>query len=114
MIDFSALTLGPCLATFGRPVTVLADGARSAFETTGVWAVRAADIRLEGDSSLNTTVITLGIRLSDWACPPEQFMCLDVPAAGGLPAEGRLYVDDVDEDHQGGAKLILKRGRPRG
>ncbi|MDV2988155.1 UNVERIFIED_CONTAM: hypothetical protein Q9R58_28030 [Methylobacteriaceae bacterium AG10] len=113
MIDFAALTLGPNMATFGRPVTVLADGARPAFDATGIWATRAADVTLVESANLNTTVITLGIRLSDWARPPEQFMRLEVPAAGGLPAEGRLYIDDVDLDHQGGAKLVLKRGKPR-
>lgn len=112
MIDFAALTLGPTLAAFGRPVTVLAEGSLPAFDTTGVWAVRAADIRFVDDASLNTTVISLGIRISDWARSPKQFMALRVPAAGGLPDEGTFYIDDVDSDGQGGAKLILKRGRP--
>ncbi|MRI57414.1 hypothetical protein D8770_26280 [Methylobacterium sp. DB1607] len=112
MIDFAALTLGPNMAAFGRPVTVLADGGRPAFDTTGVWAIRAADIKFVDDSSLNTTVITLGVRISDWARPPKQLMALRVPAAGGLPDEGTLYIDDVDNDGQGGAKLTLKRGRP--
>lgn len=112
MIDFAALTLGPTLAAFGRPVTVLADGSRPAFDATGVWAVRAADITVLDGANLNTTVITLGVRISDWARPPTQFMALRVPAAGGLPDEGTFWVDDVDNDGQGGAKLTLKRGRP--
>ena len=76
MIDFAALALGPGIAAFGRPVTVTplaSSPARLPFPATGVWAVKNISIGLEGDQSLNSTVLTLGIRLSDWTYEPEQF-----------------------------------------
>lgn len=115
MIDFAALALGPGIAAFGRPVTVTPVASvpvRPAFPATGVWSVKNTNLAIEGGGNLNTTDITLGIRLSDWRVPPEQFALVSVPAAGGLPAEGALWIDDIDEDGQGGATLILKRGSP--
>lgn len=115
MIDFAALALGPCIATFGRPVTVTPLAARppvAPFDTSGVWAVRNVDIALYSGESMNSTTITLGIRISDWAVPPVQGMSVRVPAAGSLPNEGTLWIDDVDPDGQGGATLTLKREAP--
>ena len=100
------------MAAFARPVTVLADGAHPAFEARGIWAIRPVDVALLAEGNLNTQVVTLGIRLSDWERPPAQFMRLHVPAAGSLPDEGALWIDDIDPDGQGGAKLTLKTGRP--
>lgn len=115
MIDFAALALGPGIAAFGRPVTVTplaSSPARLPFDATGVWTVKNTSIQLEGDQSLNTTMLTLGIRLSDWTYEPEQFALVRIPAAGFYPDEGTLWIDDIDPDGQGGATLTLKRGQP--
>ncbi|WP_267355637.1 MULTISPECIES: hypothetical protein [unclassified Methylobacterium] len=116
MIDFAALALGPGIATFGRPVTVTPLGSRPAkppFSTTGVWAVRNVDVAMGPNESLNTTTITLGIRLADWPVKPVQGMEVLVHAAGSYPDEGKLWIDDVDPDGQGGATLTLKK-KPKG
>lgn len=115
MIDFAALALGPGIAAFGRPVTVTPLPARPvlpAFPASGIWAVRNVDIPLDEGGSMNSTTITLGIRLSDWPVPPVQGMAVRVPPAGSYPDEGTLWVDDVDPDGQGGAMLTLKRTPP--
>ncbi|MCJ2053998.1 hypothetical protein [Methylobacterium sp. J-070] len=115
MIDFAALALGPGIAAFGRPVTVTqlaSRPVRQPFDASGVWAVQNTNVELEAGANLNTTRITLGIRLSDWQYPPEQFALVRVPAAGFYPDEGTLWIDDIDPDGQGGASLTLKRGKP--
>ena len=115
MIDFAALALGPGITAFGRPVTVTSLASSPVclpFDTTGVWTVRNTNVALEGEQSLNTTVLTLGIRLSDWTYAPEQFALVRIPAAGFYPDEGTLWIDDIDPDGQGGATLTLKRGNP--
>ncbi|SFT11733.1 hypothetical protein [Methylobacterium sp. yr668] len=115
MIDFAALALGPGIAAFGRPVTVTplaSSPVRLPFAATGVWTVKNTSIQLEGDQSMNTTVLTLGIRLADWKYRPEQFSVVRIPAAGFYPDEGSLWIDDIDPDGQGGATLTLKRGKP--
>lgn len=115
MIDFAALALGPGITAFGRPVTVkplASKPIRQPFDTSGVWAVQNTSIELEAGASLNTTKITLGIRLSDWKYPPEQFAFVRVPAAGFYPDEGTLWIDNINPDGQGGASLVLKRGNP--
>ncbi|MCJ2021068.1 hypothetical protein MKK84_27210 [Methylobacterium sp. E-065] len=116
MIDFAALALGPGIATFGRPVTVTPLASRPAkppFAASGVWSVRNVDVPLGPNESLNTTTITLGIRLADWPVRPVQGMEILVPAAGSYPDEGKLWIDDVDPDGQGGATLTLKK-KPKG
>ncbi|MBP2494708.1 hypothetical protein ABID82_006948 [Methylobacterium sp. PvP062] len=115
MIDLAALALGPGIAAFGRPVTVTPPAStpvRPPFDATGVWTVRNTNVGLEAEQSLNTTVLTLGIRLSDWTYEPEQFALVRMPAAGFYPDEGTLWIDDIDPDGQGGATLTLKRGYP--
>ncbi|MFB0491307.1 small ligand-binding sensory domain FIST [Methylobacterium sp. OAE515] len=113
MIDFAALALGPGIATFGRPVTVTPPASkppRPAFDATGVWTTRNVNVEMgPGQQSLNTVTITLGIRLSEWPVAPAQGMAIRVPAAGSYPDEGTLWIDDVDQDGQGGATLTLKR-----
>ena len=116
MIDFAALALGPGVATFGRPVTVTplaSQPAKPPFPASGVWSVRNVDVPMELGGNLNTTTITLGIRLADWPVKPVPQMQIHVPAAGSYPDEGTLWIDDVDPDGQGGATLTLKK-KPKG
>lgn len=108
MIDFDALVLAPTVGAFARPVRVN-PGLAAAFDARGVWASRSVDVATEDGGVLNTRVLTLGIRLSEWQAPPKKRMRIEIPAAGSLPAEGILQVDDVDLDGQGGASLTLKR-----
>lgn len=115
MIDFAALALGPGIAAFGRPVTVTPLPAQppvAPFQATGIWTVRNTNVEVMGGETVNTVDITLGIRLSDWALPPRPRMQVRVPAAGSLPDEGTLWIDDIDPDGQGGATLTLKREPP--
>lgn len=115
MIDFAALALGPGIATFGRPVTVTPLASRPAkppFPASGVWSVRNVDVALDHGGSMNTTTITLGIRLADWPVPPAKGMEIRVPAAGSYPDEGKVWIDDIDPDGQGGATLTLKKKPP--
>lgn len=115
MIDFAALALGPGIAAFGRPVTVTPTSGKTPiapFAATGVWTSRNVDLSLEGDKSMNTRVLTLGIALSAWPAPPKQGWAVRIPASGFYPDEGTLWIDDVDLDGQGGATLTLKKRPP--
>ncbi len=105
MIDFDALVLGPALAVFGRPVSIIplkSQGSSTTYPARGVYSERPVDIVTEGDGVLSSTNISLGIRLSEFATPP-------VPG-DKVVIDGRTFaVDDTDDDGQGGTVLSLKK-----
>ena len=112
MIDFSALVLGPAMATFGQPITVSPVASRPgqpAYSTkpdgtplTGVYASKPVQIPLEDGTYHSTVQPTLGIRLADFAVAPMQD---DTVVVGAL---GTFAIADITPDGQGGADLVLR------
>ena len=116
MIDFSALALGPGIAVFARPFTVRPVASQPAapqpYDGRGVWTSKPTEIVTEEGRVLNTSRLTLGVRLSEFEVAPKARDLVDIPAHLSLPAEGLCWIEDIDPDGQGGATLVLKRGAP--
>ena len=74
-IDWSALVLGPAMATFGQPVTVtptVSQPGAPAYAATGVYTSKPVQIPLEGGGYHSTVEPRLGIQLAAFAVMPMQ------------------------------------------
>lgn len=105
MIDFDALVLGPAMHTFAEPFTIWPQGVQaSAYDVRGVWSDRANDVVLEGELISASQIRTVGLRLSE--LPDGDLKQNDVIIR---QKDGRrYYVDDTDQDGQGGTVATLK------
>lgn len=113
MIDFDALVLKPAMNTFARPITVFplaSQPGAPAYPARAVWRLeRNVDLALEDGGVLSSDVLTLGARLSEFVVPPQAGDQVDVPLSGAMPALGLYYIDDTDDDGEGGTKWTLKQ-----
>lgn len=91
---------------FARPITVFPDKSQPAlsvvpYAARGVWSVRNIDTPLEDGSIFSDQILTLGVRLSEFAVEP-------VPG-DRIVVDGTTYlIDDTDPDGQGGSTITLK------
>lgn len=101
-MDFAALVLGPALACFGDPITVMPASGTPSYSAAGIFRAQPTDVALGDGTILSSTTYTLGIRLSDFAVPivPDDKICV-----GGVA----YWVDHIHVDGQGGATLTLKK-----
>lgn len=102
------------MRTFALPVTVTPnDGAGAAYAAQGIWRYQDLDVMLEDGSSLSSTTITLGIRISDWKVFPKVGYAISADPPKWAPVQARNYlIDKVRPDGQGGASLVLKAKQP--
>jgi hypothetical protein len=107
-LDFDALVLKPAMDVFSKSMIVkpLASQPFAPHYTArGVWSKRPVDIATEGGGILSSEERKIGIRVSEFAVP--------VAPLDQVKFDGEWYwVDDVDEDGQGGASLTLKAANP--
>jgi hypothetical protein len=107
-IDFDALVLDPCMATFAKDVTITPfksqPGAPS-YAARGIWEAPEIDVPLEDGTVLSSNTIRLGVRLSEFTVPPV--------TGDKVTVDGQSYlIDDPDDDGQGGSKWTLKKVLP--
>lgn len=72
---------------------------------------------LDGDSGINTTSPTLGIREAEfvaagWALPVQGDRVF-IQTVGGLPVNQLFVVANVEPDSHGGSKLVLNVAKQR-
>lgn len=118
-IDFDALVLGPCMATFGEPITVdplASQPGQAPYQSTGIFSSRSYEVSLPDGSLMMTQITTLGVQLSQFVIPPAE---RDVITVGGLPGSppSRPYpvqyiAADVQKDGQGGMTMTLRKQVP--
>jgi hypothetical protein len=103
-VDFDALVLKPAMDTFSKPMIVKPLSSQPLapiYAARGVWSKRPVDIATEGGGILSSEERKIGIRISEFPVP--------VAPLDQVKFDGDWYwVDDVDEDGQGGASLTLK------
>lgn len=105
MVDFSRLTLRPCMGSFGKAVQIVPVKSKpntpAPYAARGIWSVRNIDVPMEDSSIYSDTIYTLGIRLSEFDVVP-------VPE-DKIIVDGVTYlIDDLDPDGQGGSVISLK------
>lgn len=107
-LDFDTLVLKPAMDVFSKAMIVkplASQPLASVYAARGVWSKRPVDIATEGGGILSSEEKKIGIRLSEFAVP--------VAPLDQVQFDGEWYwVDDVDEDGQGGASLALKAVNP--
>lgn len=107
-VDFDGLVLKPAMDTFAKPLVIkplASQPLAPSYPARGDWKKRPVDIATEGGGVLSTEERVLGVRLAEFAVPP-------VPL-DQVKFEGDWYwIDDVDEDGQGGATWALKAVNP--
>ena len=132
-VDFSALCLAPQMAIFGRPVTVTPlksqPGLSSPYSVnvgggplTGIFTITSVSIPTDDGGFLSSVSLKLGIRMADFAVPPQQGDWITT-AVKNLPLgywQGTIdpnipldfIIFDMTPDGQGGAVCVLKRITP--
>lgn len=109
MIDFDALVIGPCMATFGEAV-LYQPIAGAAFEITGVFDeayLEQAGIDATIPGSVSNTRPMLGVQLSQFAIEPAQNDVLTIIRTGQT-----YWVNAVRPDSHGAARLLLNVACP--
>lgn len=110
MIDFDALVLGPCLATFAIDVRVepaaSQPGMRS-YAARGVYDERPVDVDVGEGQIFSSAAKRLGVRYSEFSVAPQQGDFVTIVKTGM-----RFRVEDLDDDGQGGTVLTLAEIRP--
>lgn len=102
-VDFDALVLAPCIATYGEAVVYTPQG-HAAFGLSGVFDSAHSTIDFTEGAPVSTMTPVLGVRLADF--PPS---IAPLQGDGPVLCRGVAYlVADVEPDGHGGAKLILK------
>ncbi|TCR60946.1 hypothetical protein [Bosea sp. BK604] len=111
MIDFNALVLGPAMAAFARPITILpavSQPGEPAYPGRGIWGKRPADFQLEDGSAVGTDVLVIGIRIGEFPILPQPGDQIDIDAYASLPRVGLCEMVDDGDDGQGGYALVVK------
>lgn len=105
MIDFDKLVLGPAMKTFAEPFIVIpsSDSNVSQYGMRGVWTERPNDI-IVGDELISSGQIrTVGFRASEVSTQPQPGWRIKRSKNNAT-----YYIDDYDDDGQGGTLLTLK------
>ena len=109
MIDFDALVLGPAMETFARPILIYPkDAGYAVYPARGIYSEQPIDIQVEGEGVMSSTIITLGVRLSECDLDLGQWDKIEIPASGSAASKGMFLIDDTDDDGQGGTLITLK------
>lgn len=103
MIDWDSLVLGPCMATFGEPVTYT-PAAGVAFAITGVFDAQYADVVVADGLPITSNMPVLGVQLSQFATSPQQGDTLTIASTSQT-----FVVKEVRPDGHGSAKLMLNQ-----
>lgn len=121
--DFSQLVLGPCMDAFGKPVVVTPLASQPGappYPNRGVWQTDNISVVTEGEGQFSTRVLKFGIKMDEYAVPPQQgdvltFKLSDLPTGYRVDWLNRstgsvdFIVDNDQPDFQGGSTMILKR-----
>jgi hypothetical protein len=111
--DFDGTVLKAAMGAFALPVNIVPNDGSAAYAAQGVWRYQDIDVLMEDGSTLSSTTITLGIRLSDWPAIPKVGYAITATPPAWAPVTARAYlIDKVRPDGQGGANLILKAQQP--
>lgn len=107
-VDFDTLVLRPAMDVFARGFIVkplMSQPAAPVYAARGVWRKRPVDIATEGGGILSSEERHIGVRMSEFVT--------QISPGDQVQVDGVWHwVDDVDEDGQGGADLTLKLVEP--
>jgi hypothetical protein len=111
MLDYNQLVLLPVQNIFSRPVQFTPYGSqpgKQPYMARGVFVTTPMDVVTEANVVFSDQKTALDIRLTEYPIPPAPRDWVFVPAHMSMPAKGPFEVLDVDEFHDGRARLSLR------
>ena len=116
MIDFDALVLSPCEATFAVDVQISPEVSRPGYKpylTRGIFTSVPLTVEMQDGSVFSDVQTTLGIRASEFPRLPGRGDRVKIMQADH-PAYGRqFWVGDSVPDGQGGVTITLRETEPK-
>jgi hypothetical protein len=110
-LNMSVLVKLPCMDILARPITVAPLASRpgdAAYAGRGYYDTREQDVVGEDNSVIVDQQTFLDVRDAEFAVVPQQGDLIDIPADGGVPAEGRFEVVSASPDGGGLTTLVLR------
>lgn len=110
-VNFSELIYLPTQEIFGRIVTFtprVSQPGVAAYVARGILDTEAMDVQAMDGSIISETSVILDIRDEEFAVVPLQGDLVDIPADGGVPAEGQFEIIDTDPNGGGETTLTLR------
>jgi hypothetical protein len=82
------------------------------FEARGIYSSTQYDAEMQDDVVFSDQQTSLGIRLREFAVPPDRGDLVEIIDARHPAFGSRFWVGDSDLDGQGGAMLMLRTQQP--
>ena len=115
MIDFDKFVDNPAVGVFAINVTyspLVSQPGVPAFAARGVFSSTDLDVELQDGAIYSDQQTNLGIRLAEFASKPTEGDEVTITDPRH-PANGRqFWIGDLDEDGQGGGRLLLREKDP--
>ena len=115
MIDFDAIVLKPAGDIFQIAVVYTPTASQPGvlpFNTNGVYSSQKLNVELQDGTIFSDQETKLDVRLADFAAYPQEGDFVTITDARH-PAYGKqFWIGDLDEDGQGGGKLLLRLKEP--
>jgi hypothetical protein len=119
-VDFSSLIYLQCQDTFGRSATftpLVSAPSAGAYASRGIFTTRAVEIQTDQGMAVVIDHETIfDIRDNEWFdagwALPLQGDLINIPAEGGIPAEGDWKVMDVTHNGGGETTLVIQKYGP--
>jgi hypothetical protein len=111
VVNFSEQVYAQNQDTYGRPVTFTPKSSQSSgqpYVARGILDIEAMEVTALDGSIISETRVILDIREAEFTTLPLQGDLVDIPTAGGLPAEGQFEVIDTQPNGGGETTLTLR------
>jgi hypothetical protein len=117
MIDFDQVVLAKCEDIFSIVVSftpLTSNPGAPAFTLRGIYSSDPYDVEMENGSIFSDQQTSLGIRFRDFpgGIVPDRGDLVEMTDSRHPSFGKRYWIGDVDEDGQGGAKLLLRTQQP--
>jgi hypothetical protein len=111
VVNFSQQVYSYTQDTYGRPITVTPAASQPAgqpYVARGILDIEAMDVSALDGTIISETHVILDILEAEFTVLPLQGDLIDIPTAGGLPAEGQFEVINTEPNGGGETTLTLR------
>lgn len=111
MLDYNVMVLQQVQNIFSRPIEITpyaSQPGQPKYGKRGVFVTTPMDIITEESVVFSDQKSAIDIRLSEYPIPPQALDYVFVPAHMSMPSKGPYEIVDVDEYHDGRARLTLR------
>jgi hypothetical protein len=111
MLDYNVLVLQQVQNVFSRPIEITpyaSQPGQPKYNKRGVFVTTPMDVITEDSVVFSDQKSAIDIRLTEYPVPPQALDWVFVPAHMSMPSKGPYEIVDVDEFHDGRARLSLR------